>query len=171
MNMQMLNSILSTSPHTITTFSKPQFKCISLPTSTTISLLSLFTIPNEARAAISVDQIVTSITLVEQTIDQVQGFLDLAERGLEAIGNFLKSGIDAGLPIVQQAGKEALKFASPAFSEASKKAQEALQSFLLFSLNSIVTFCAQINLITNNNMILISCTNRRFQLQCFYPIC
>jgi hypothetical protein len=29
---------------------------------------------------------------------------------------------------VQQAGEEALKFASPAFSEASKKAQEALQS-------------------------------------------
>ncbi|PNX57634.1 calcium sensing receptor chloroplastic-like, partial [Trifolium pratense] len=103
---------------------------ISLPTSTTISLLSLFTIPNEARAAIPVDQIVSSITLVEQTIDQVQGFLDSAERGLEAIANFLKPGIDAGLPIAQQAGKEALKFASPAFSEASKKAQEALQSFL-----------------------------------------
>ncbi|PNY11822.1 calcium sensing receptor chloroplastic-like [Trifolium pratense] len=118
----------STSPHTITTFSKPQFKRISLPTSTTISLLSLFTIPNEARAAIPVDQIVSSITLVEQTIDQVQGFLDSAERGLEAIANFLKPGIDAGLPIAQQAGKEALKFASPAFSEASKKAQEALQS-------------------------------------------
>ncbi|XP_045832499.1 calcium sensing receptor, chloroplastic isoform X1 [Trifolium pratense] len=118
----------STSPHTITTFSKPQFKRISLPTSTTISLLSLFTIPNEARAAIPVDQIVSSITLVEQTIDQVQGFLDSAERGLEAIANFLKPGIDAGLPIVQQAGTEALKFASPAFSEASKKAQEALQS-------------------------------------------
>jgi hypothetical protein len=69
---------------------------------------------------------------VEQTIDQVQevgsGFLDSAQRVAEAIGSVLKPGIDAGLPIVQQAGEEALKFASPAFSEASKKAQEALQS-------------------------------------------
>ncbi|KAK2411486.1 calcium sensing receptor, chloroplastic [Trifolium repens] len=124
----------STSPHTITTFSKPLFRRISLPTSTTISLLSLFTIPNEAKAAVNIskDQIVSSLTQVEQTIDQVQevgsGFLDSAQRVAEAIGSVLKPGIDAGLPIVQQAGEEALKFASPAFSEASKKAQEALQS-------------------------------------------
>ncbi|KAK2357681.1 calcium sensing receptor, chloroplastic [Trifolium repens] len=124
----------STSPHTITTFSKPLFRRISLPTSTTISLLSLFTIPNEAKAAVNIskDQIVSSITQVEQTIDQVQevgsGFLDSAQRVAEAIGSVLKPGIDAGLPIVQQAGEEALKFAAPAFSEASKKAQEALQS-------------------------------------------
>lgn len=69
---------------------------------------------------------------MEQTIDQVQvvgsSFLDTAQHVAEAIGNVLKPGIETALPIVQQAGEEALKFASPAISEASKKAQEALQS-------------------------------------------
>ena len=69
---------------------------------------------------------------MEQTIDQVQvvgsGFLDSAQRVAEAVGSALKPGFDTALPIVQQAGQEALKIASPAFSEASKKAQEALQS-------------------------------------------
>ncbi|XP_058732872.1 calcium sensing receptor, chloroplastic [Vicia villosa] len=119
------------------TFTKPQHRRlhnISLPTSTTISLLALFTPPNEARAAVNIskDQIVSSITQVEQTIDQVQvvgsGFLDTAQRVAGAIGNALKPGFDTALPIVQQAGEEALKIASPAFSEASRKAQEALQS-------------------------------------------
>ncbi|AES91348.2 extracellular calcium sensing receptor [Medicago truncatula] len=124
----------STLPHTITTFSKPQLRRISLPTSTTISLLTLFIPPNEARAAVNIskDQIVSSLTQVEQTIDQVQvvgsGFLDSAQRVAEAVGSALKPGFDTALPIVQQAGQEALKIASPAFSEASKKAQEALQS-------------------------------------------
>lgn len=124
----------STLPHTITTLSKPQLRRIALPTSTTISLLALFTPPNEARAAVNIskDQIVSSLTQVEQTIDQVQvvgsGFLDSAQRVAEAVGSALKPGFDTALPIVQQAGQEALKIASPAFSEASKKAQEALQS-------------------------------------------
>lgn len=124
----------STLPHTITTLSKPQLRRIALPTSTTISLLALFTPPNEAKAAVNIskDQIVSSLTQVEQTIDQVQvvgsGFLDSAQRVAEAVGSALKPGFDTALPIVQQAGQEALKIASPAFSEASKKAQEALQS-------------------------------------------
>ncbi|XP_050876070.1 calcium sensing receptor, chloroplastic-like [Lathyrus oleraceus] len=89
---------------------------------------------NEVRAAVTIskDQIVSSITQVEQTIDQVQvvgsGFLDTTQRVAGAIGNVLKPGFDTALPIVQQAGEEALKFASPIFSEASRKAQEALQS-------------------------------------------
>lgn len=69
---------------------------------------------------------------MEKTFDQVQevgsGFFDTAQRVAETVGNALKPGFDTALPIVQQAGEEALKFASPAFSEASKKAQEALQS-------------------------------------------
>ncbi|KAG5039359.1 Calcium sensing receptor, chloroplastic [Glycine max] len=128
----------STSPHTVvtTTFSKPQLRRshIALPTSTTISLLALFAPPNEAKAAVSIakDQIVSSLTQVEKTLDQVQemgsGVLDTAQRVAEVIGNALKPGIETALPIVQQAGEEALKIASPAISEASKKAQEALQS-------------------------------------------
>lgn len=69
---------------------------------------------------------------MEKTLDQVQevgsGVLDTAQRIAEVIGNALKPGIETALPIVQQAGEEALKIASPAISEASKKAQEALQS-------------------------------------------
>ncbi|XP_015944026.1 calcium sensing receptor, chloroplastic [Arachis duranensis] len=107
---------------------------ITLPTSTTISLLALFSPPHEAKAALTIpkDQIVSSLNDVEKTIDQVQvvgsSFLDAAQRVLEIVGNALKPGIDAAMPIVQQAGEEALKIASPAISEASKKAQEALQS-------------------------------------------
>ncbi|TKY54967.1 Calcium sensing receptor [Spatholobus suberectus] len=127
----------STSPHTVvTTFSKPQIRRshIALPTSATISLLALFAPPNEAKAAVTIakDQIVSSLTQVEKTIDQVQevgsSVLDTAQRVAEVIGNALKPGIETALPIVQQAGEEALKIASPAISEASKKAQEALQS-------------------------------------------
>ncbi|KAH1132314.1 hypothetical protein AAZX31_05G015300 [Glycine max] len=121
----------STSPHTVvtTTFSKPQLRRshIALPTSTTISLLALFAPPNEAKAAVSIakDQIVSSLTQVQE---MGSGVLDTAQRVAEVIGNALKPGIETALPIVQQAGEEALKIASPAISEASKKAQEALQS-------------------------------------------
>lgn len=53
--------------------------------------------------------------------DTVQQFLDI-------VGKALKPAIDAGMPIAQKAGEEALKAASPAISEASKKAQEVIQS-------------------------------------------
>lgn len=130
-------SLPTPSPHTVvTTFTKPQLRRthIALPTSSTISLLALFAPPNEAKAAVSIakDQIVSSLTQVEKTIDQVQevgsSVFDTAQRIAEVIGNALKPGIETALPIVQQAGEEALKYASPAISEASKKAQEALQN-------------------------------------------
>lgn len=69
---------------------------------------------------------------MEKTIDQVQGvgssFLDTTQRVLDVVGSALKPGIEAALPIFKQAGEQALKIASPAVSEASKKAQEAIQS-------------------------------------------
>ncbi|XP_050377495.1 calcium sensing receptor, chloroplastic [Argentina anserina] len=114
---------------------KPQFRPISLslPTSTTLSLLALFTSPSEARAfSLSKDQIVSSLNEVEQTIDQVQqvgsSVLDNTARFLEAFINAVKPGVDVAMPIAKQAGEEALKIASPAISEVSKKAQEAIQS-------------------------------------------
>ncbi|XP_008244069.1 PREDICTED: calcium sensing receptor, chloroplastic [Prunus mume] len=114
---------------------KPKFRptSVSLPTSTTISLLALFTSPFEAKAlSLSKDQIVSSLTEVEKTIDQVQQVgstvFDGTERVLEAILNAVKPGIDVALPIAKQAGEQALKLASPAISEVSKKAQEAIQS-------------------------------------------
>ncbi|CAL0325748.1 unnamed protein product [Lupinus luteus] len=124
----------STSSLTLNTFCKPphlKHSHISLPTSTTISLLTLFSPPYEAKA-ISKDQILSSLTQVEKTIDQVQevgsSFLDSSQRAFEAIGSALKPAIETVLPFVQQAGEEALKVASPVISEVAKKAQEALQS-------------------------------------------
>ncbi|XP_015883197.3 calcium sensing receptor, chloroplastic [Ziziphus jujuba] len=114
---------------------KPQLRAtsVSLPASTTISLLAIFTPLNEAKAlSLSKDQIVSSLDEVEKTIDQVQqvgsSFFDAAQRVLEVVGNALKPGLDAALPIAREAGEQALKVASPAISEASKKAQEAIQS-------------------------------------------
>lgn len=75
---------------------------------------------------------VSSLTEVEKTIDQVQevgsSFFDTTKNILEVVGNALKPGIEVAVPIVRQAGEQALKIASPAISEASKKAQEAIQS-------------------------------------------
>lgn len=112
--------------------SKSQFRpiSVSLPASTTLSLLALFSSPYEARA-LNKDQIVSSLNEVEKTFDQVQemgsNFFDIAQQAIESARNILKPGVDAALPIVKQAGEEALKVASPTISEASKKALEALE--------------------------------------------
>ncbi|XP_023926645.1 calcium sensing receptor, chloroplastic isoform X2 [Quercus suber] len=108
--------------------SRPQFRptSASLPTSTTVSLLALFTAPHEAKAlSLSKDQIVSSITEVQEV---GSSFFDTTKRVLEGVGNVLKPGIEAAVPIVKQTGEQALKVASPAISEASKKAQEAIES-------------------------------------------
>ncbi|XP_038896074.1 calcium sensing receptor, chloroplastic [Benincasa hispida] len=112
--------------------SKSQFRpiSVSLPASTTLSLLALFSSPYDARA-LNKDQIVSSLNEVEKTFDQVQemgsNFFDIAQQVFDSATNVLKPGVDAALPIVKQAGEEALKVASPTISEASKKALEALQ--------------------------------------------
>jgi rhodanese-related sulfurtransferase len=54
--------------------------------------------------------------------------LDSAQKIFQVVAEVVKPGVDAAVPILQQAGKEALNLASPVFSEASKKAQEAMQS-------------------------------------------
>ncbi|KAF5957754.1 hypothetical protein HYC85_004979 [Camellia sinensis] len=115
--------------------SKSQFRpsSASLPISTTLSLFALFSTPHEAKAlSLSKDQIVSSLTQVEKTIDQVQevgsSFFDVAQRVFRGVAETVKPGIDVALPILKQAGDEVVKIASPAVSEASKKAQEAIQS-------------------------------------------
>lgn len=69
---------------------------------------------------------------MEKTIDQAVEFsssvLDSAQKVFEGVTNSLKPGIDVALPIAKQAGEQAVKIASPAIYEASKKAQEAIQS-------------------------------------------
>ncbi|XP_027122838.1 calcium sensing receptor, chloroplastic isoform X2 [Coffea arabica] len=118
--------------------SSNQFKSnplvVSLPTSTALSILTLFSAPSYEARAISLpkEQIVSSLDQVESTIDQVQdvgsSIFDVAGKVIGAAVEVVKPGIDAALPILKQAGEQALKLASPAISEASKKAQEAIQS-------------------------------------------
>lgn len=111
---------------------KPQFRpsaSVSLPASTTITLSGLFTHSHEAKAlTVPKDQIVSSLTQVEKTIDQVQqvgsSVFDATQRVLEVVINALKPAF----PVAQQAGEQVLKLASPVVSEASKKAQEAIQN-------------------------------------------
>ncbi|PON37009.1 Rhodanese-like domain containing protein [Parasponia andersonii] len=116
-------------------FPKSQFRpsSVSLPASTTITLLGLFTPLHEAKAlTLPKDQIASSLTEVEKTIDQVQqvgsSVFDTTQRVLEVVINALKPAIEVALPIAKQAGEQALKIASPVVSEASKKAQEAIES-------------------------------------------
>uniref|UniRef100_A0A5B6YHC3 Putative extracellular calcium sensing receptor n=1 Tax=Davidia involucrata TaxID=16924 RepID=A0A5B6YHC3_DAVIN len=113
------------------TFPKTQLRptSLSLPTSTTLSLFALFTAPHEAKAlGLPKDQIVSSLTQVERTIDQVQevgsNFFDVAQRVFQVVAD----AVYAALPILQQAGEQAVKIASPAISEVSKEAQKAIQS-------------------------------------------
>ncbi|XP_071903495.1 calcium sensing receptor, chloroplastic-like [Coffea arabica] len=118
--------------------SSNQFKSnplvVSLPTSTALSILTLFSAPSYEARAISLpkEQIVSSLDQVESAIDQVQdvgsSIFDVAGKVIGAAVEVVKPGIDAALPILKQAGEQALKLASPAISEASKKAQEAIQS-------------------------------------------
>eukprot|EP00262_Sarcandra_glabra_P012732 TRINITY_DN333_c0_g1_i1.p1 TRINITY_DN333_c0_g1~~TRINITY_DN333_c0_g1_i1.p1 ORF type:complete len:397 (-),score=52.41 TRINITY_DN333_c0_g1_i1:333-1523(-) len=131
------------SPHPLSYAPKPkptlkvktQLKPPSIPskTSAAISVLALFSTPSEAQAfGLSREQILTSITKVEDTIDQIQyvgsTFLDFSRGVLQILAENLKPGVDVALPIIRKVGDEALKIAYPVISNASKQAQEALQS-------------------------------------------
>lgn len=140
-HLQPPSSSPSLSPAQKALISKPNSKLaqlkpahvLFLPTSASLSLLALFTSPIEAKAvSLPKEELVSSLTQLEQAIDQVQQvgsiFLDTAQQIFQAVAGALKPGIDAAAPIVQQAGQEALKAASPVISEASRKAQEAMMS-------------------------------------------
>ncbi|KAK9135207.1 hypothetical protein Syun_014537 [Stephania yunnanensis] len=128
-------------PHKSYSLIKPtppstQFKpiSVSLPTtSAALSLLALFTSPNDAKAlAISKDQIMSSITQVESVIEQAQeagsGVLGFSQRVFQVVIEALKPGVEAAVPVLKKAGDKALEIASPAVSEASKMAEEAMTS-------------------------------------------
>ncbi|KVI06483.1 Rhodanese-like domain-containing protein [Cynara cardunculus var. scolymus] len=106
---------------------------LSLSTSTTLSLLTLFTSPIEAHAfTISKDDVVSSLTQVEEKIDLVQkvgyNVFEFTGNAVKTVTDFLKPAAEVAMPVLKQAGGEAIKIASPVISEASKKAQEAFQS-------------------------------------------
>lgn len=69
---------------------------------------------------------------MESAIDQIgefgSSFFSTAGQAVGAVTNAVKPGVNAALPILKQAGEQVLKIASPVVSEASKKAQEAIQS-------------------------------------------
>ncbi|XP_064982053.1 calcium sensing receptor, chloroplastic-like [Musa acuminata AAA Group] len=105
------------------------------PTPAALSFVAVLSaaVPGEARAfSFAKEDIVSSLTKAEDTIGQVVdvgssvwGFsLDV----FRSLSETLKPGVDAALPILQSASKEALKIASPVVSDASKQAKEALQS-------------------------------------------
>ncbi|KAL8132564.1 calcium sensing receptor, chloroplastic [Apium graveolens] len=116
------------------TTQKPQIfkpKTVSISTTNTLSLIALFTAPLDAKAiSLPKEQIVSSITQVEDTIGQVQevgsSVFDVLGKVFGVVSEAVKPGIDAALPILQQAGDQAGKYAFPTISEASKKAQEAI---------------------------------------------
>ncbi|KAK1297009.1 hypothetical protein QJS10_CPB15g00924 [Acorus calamus] len=114
---------------------KNQFKPPLLSPTTSLSFLTLLSTstPSEAKAfTVAKDQILTSLTKVEDAIDQVEhvgsDVFGFAQSVAKVLIDTLKPGVDAALPVLKTAGEEALKVASPAFTEASKQAKEALES-------------------------------------------
>ncbi|KAL2462066.1 Calcium sensing receptor [Abeliophyllum distichum] len=106
---------------------------VSHSAKTTLPLFVLFTVPHEAKAlTISKEQIVSSLDQVESTINQVQevgsNIFDVAGQVIGGVLEAVKPGVDVALPILKQAGEQAVKIASPVVSELSKKAQETIQS-------------------------------------------
>lgn len=117
---------------------RPQIRpphSVSLPkTSAAISFFTLLASPpNEAKAfSLSKDQIMDSLTQVENTIGQAKevgsSILDTTVSVIKVVVDTLKPAVDVAMPVLQKAGDQALQVASPLLSEASKKAQEAIQS-------------------------------------------
>ncbi|KAG9137137.1 hypothetical protein Leryth_011958 [Lithospermum erythrorhizon] len=117
---------------------KPHLTPNALPVSVSastraLSLFAFFNAPYDAHAlSINKEDVVSSLTKVESAIDQVQevgsGFFDVASGVIGNVVEVVKPGIDVVFPILQQAGEQALKIVSPLVSEASKSAQEAMES-------------------------------------------
>lgn len=67
---------------------------------------------------------------MEETIDQVQqvgsSIFDVVGKVVGSVIDGVKPGVDVAFPILQKAGGEAVKIASPLLSDAGKKAQEAI---------------------------------------------
>ncbi|KAJ3694789.1 hypothetical protein LUZ60_000166 [Juncus effusus] len=106
------------------------------PIPTSLSLLALFSSIDslhEAQAvAITKEDLVSSLTKVEETIDQVGDVgskaVDFSFTFVKTLSEILKPAIDASLPALQSASQEALKLASPVVSDASNQAKDALQT-------------------------------------------
>ncbi|KAL8157700.1 hypothetical protein AgCh_002414 [Apium graveolens] len=94
-----------------------------------------------------ISQILTNT--VEDTIGQVQevgsSVFDVLSKVFGAVSEAVNPGVDAALPILQQAGDQAGKYAFPTISEASKKAQEAIMQSSGFDMETaakLIAACA-----------------------------
>ncbi|KAK4383333.1 Calcium sensing receptor, chloroplastic [Sesamum angolense] len=115
-------------PPKLNSLSLPPANSASLPATAILPLFALFAALPEARAEFAQKNRLSLSTQVESAIDQIQelgsNFFSTASQVIGAVTDAVKPA----LPIIQQAGDEAVKIASPLVSEASKKAQEAFQS-------------------------------------------
>ncbi|KAH6801763.1 calcium sensing receptor [Perilla frutescens var. frutescens] len=128
-----ISSKVKISPSRLHQLPPPANLSLSVPATAVLPLFALFVAPNESRAEIfPKEQIVSSLTQVETAIDQIRdvgsSLFSAAGQVFGAVTGAVKPGVDVALPILKQAGEQAVKIASPVVSEASKKAQEAIQS-------------------------------------------
>ncbi|KAL5987570.1 hypothetical protein ACLOJK_035319 [Asimina triloba] len=98
-----------------------------------VSLLLFLSSSADAKAlGFSKEQVVSSLTEVENAINQAvgvgSGVLDFSKGVFQTVFEVLKPGIDVALPIIQKAGGKAVEITSPAISGAANKAKESLQS-------------------------------------------
>ncbi|KAL0919149.1 hypothetical protein M5K25_011224 [Dendrobium thyrsiflorum] len=127
-------------PHLPKSSLKPQPRIshplLLCPSPAALSLLALFSQPQtsflEAKAfTLPKEGIVSSLTKVEETIDQVgeagSKALDFSKDIVKVVTDSLKPIVDAALPVLRSAGEEAVKITTPIVSDASKQAKEALQ--------------------------------------------
>ncbi|KAF5184290.1 calcium sensing receptor protein, partial [Thalictrum thalictroides] len=95
----------------------------SLLTSTTTLLLTTHKYANAL--TLPKEDIITSLTKVETTIEQIQelgtGVLDFSQNNLQIV-------INLALPILRKSGDQALKIASPVIEEVSKKTHQVIES-------------------------------------------
>ncbi|XP_051116776.1 calcium sensing receptor, chloroplastic [Andrographis paniculata] len=111
--------------------SKHQLNNLSLPpaAAAAFNVFAAIAAPDEARAVtIPKEQIVTTLSQVESTIDQIQEFGSKVFSTTSQVVGVVTDAVKPALPVLKQAGEQAVKIASPVVSEASKKAQEVLQS-------------------------------------------
>lgn len=91
---------------------------------------------------------------VEEKIDQVQkvssDVFGFTENAIKSLTDFIKPAMDVAMPVLKQAGGEAVKIATPVLSEASKKAQEAIQSSG-FDTEPVYSAAKVLNLIPTSN--------------------
>lgn len=61
---------------------------------------------------------------------------EVVGKSVGAVIDAVKPGVDVAMPILQKAGGEAVKIASPVVSDASKKAQEAIMQTSGFNMET-----------------------------------